>query len=159
MWLIITGEQCHQISPTITYQIFRQRFDVEHLHRFGKQRLLMTLPILDFRFWILDWRGKVSRGEDGEQITHNRKSKIQNPKLIRPWERYLEAPNETQIMSPSAVQRDFQRIISKIEKPGNSPKSRGIPTGRVTGQRLPKRSPQPVVKSKSKSKPEQPKAA
>jgi len=42
MWLMIIGDQREQISPTVTYLSFRQRFDVEHLHRFCKQRLLMT---------------------------------------------------------------------------------------------------------------------
>jgi len=154
MWLVITGEQRQQISPTVTYQIFRQRFDVEHLHRFGKQRLLMTKyqtpEVKHEENWIrLVMLAYVELWAARKLATH----------LPRPWERYQDAPTETQIMSPSAVQRDFQRIISEIEKPGNSPKPRGISTGRVRGQTLPKRSPQPVMKSKSKLRPEQKKAA
>ncbi|TBR56926.1 hypothetical protein B4U84_26135 [Westiellopsis prolifica IICB1] len=78
--------------------------------------------------------------------------------LPRPWERYLKPQHDT-IMTPSTVQRDFQRIISEIGKPGHSPKPRGNSLGRVTGQTQPKRSQHPVVKKPSKSKPNKPKAA
>ncbi|CDN12917.1 hypothetical protein RintRC_7209 [Richelia intracellularis] len=51
-------------------------------------------------------------------------------------------------MTPSTVQGDFQRIISKIGKPGDSPKPRGNSTGRVAGQSQPKPEKHPVVKNK-----------
>ena len=55
-------------------------------------------------------------------------------------------------MTPSTVQRDFQRIISKIGKPGHSPKPRGNSTGRVAGQSQPKPEKHPVVKNKKMNK-------
>ena len=42
MWLIVVGEKREEISPTLAYSCYRQRFDIEHMLRFGKQRLLMT---------------------------------------------------------------------------------------------------------------------
>jgi hypothetical protein len=41
MWLIVIGEKRNCISPVIAYQTYRQRFDIEHMLRFKKQRLLM----------------------------------------------------------------------------------------------------------------------
>jgi hypothetical protein len=43
MWLIVIGDQREEISPTLAYQSFKQRFDIEHMFRFSKQRLLMKL--------------------------------------------------------------------------------------------------------------------
>ena len=57
------------------------------------------------------------------------------------------------------VQRDFQRIISEIGKPGHFPKPRGNSTGRVTGDTQPKRCKHPIVKNRSKSTPNKQKAA
>jgi hypothetical protein len=42
MWLIVIGDQREEISPTVAYNSYRQRYDIEHMLRFGKQRLLMT---------------------------------------------------------------------------------------------------------------------
>ena len=42
MWLIVIGDRREEISPIVAYSSFRQRFDIEHMFRFSKQRLLMT---------------------------------------------------------------------------------------------------------------------
>ncbi|KAF3886748.1 MULTISPECIES: hypothetical protein [Nostocales] len=42
MWLIVIGQRREEISPLIAYQTYRQRYDIEHFNRFGKQRLLMS---------------------------------------------------------------------------------------------------------------------
>jgi IS4 transposase len=42
MWLIVSGTQRQELSPHVTYSSYRQRFDIEHMLRFSKQRLLMT---------------------------------------------------------------------------------------------------------------------
>ncbi len=42
MWLIVFGSQRQRLSSVDVYQSYRQRFDIEHMLRFGKQRLLMT---------------------------------------------------------------------------------------------------------------------
>ena len=42
MWLIVIGKQRQRVSSVKVYQSYRQRFDIEHMLRFGKQRLLMT---------------------------------------------------------------------------------------------------------------------
>lgn len=42
MWLIAIGRRRHQLTCLDIYHSYRQRFDLEHLWRFGKQRLLMA---------------------------------------------------------------------------------------------------------------------
>ena len=153
MWLIVIGDQREQISPTVAYQSFRQRFDIEHMFRFSKQRLLMT------EFQTPD----VKHEENWIRLVMLSYAQLWAASYLashlpRPWERYLKPQSDT-IMTNSAVQRDFQRIISEIGKPGHSPKPRGNSTGRVTGQTQPKRSQHPVVKKSSKSTPNKQKAA
>jgi DDE superfamily endonuclease len=153
MWLIVIGDQREQISPIVAYQSFRQRFDIEHMFRFSKQRLLMT------EFQTPD----VKHEENWIRLVMLAYTQLWAAKhlashLPRPWERYLK-PHNDKIVTPSVVQRDFQTIISVIGKPGHSPKPRGNSTGRVTGQTQSKRSNHPVVKKQSKSTPNKQKAA
>ena len=153
MWLIVIGDQREEISPTVAYQSFRQRFDIEHMLRFSKQRLLMTqfqTPDIEHEEnWIRSVLLAYAQLWAAKDLASH---------LPRPWERYLEQNND-KIVTPSVVQRDFQRIISEIGKPGHSPKPRGNSIGRVTGHTQPKRSKHPVVKKKSKSTPNKQKAA
>ncbi len=72
--------------------------------------------------------------------------------LPRSWERYL--PQKTEgFLSPSMVQRDMQRIITKIGTPANLPKRRGYSAGRATGMIQTKRTRHQVIK---KAKPPEP---
>jgi len=153
MWLIVIGQRREEISPSVAYQSFRQRFDIEHMFRFGKQRLLMTefqTPDVEHEEnWIrLVMLSYVQLWAAKELAEH----------LPRPWERYLE-PHNDKIVTPSVVQRDFQRIISEIGTPARSPKTRGNSIGRVQGQTQTQRTKHPVVKKQSKSTPDKQKAA
>lgn len=146
MWLIVIGSQRQRLTSVEVYQSYRQRFDIEHMLRFGKQRLLMTqfqTPEVEHEEnWIrLVMLAYVQLWAAKELACY----------LPKPWERYLIKQNSDTIMTPSSVQRDFQRIISEIGKPGHSPKPRGNSTGRVTGQIQPKRSKHPVLKKGKKS--------
>lgn len=42
MWLIVIGSRREELSLIDCYESDRQRYDLEHLFRFGKQKLLMT---------------------------------------------------------------------------------------------------------------------
>jgi len=153
MWLIVIGDRRQEISPTVANKSFRQRFDIEHLFRFGKQRLLMTQfqtpDVVHEENWIrLVMLSYVQLWAAKDLATY----------LPRPWER----PNRTTnlpIVTPSVVQRDFHRIISQIGKPGHSPKHRGNSSGRMAGHTQPKRPVHPVVKKQSKSTLKKQKAA
>ena len=41
LWLIVVGEKRENLELKDIYSSYRQRFDLEHYFRFGKQRLLM----------------------------------------------------------------------------------------------------------------------
>jgi hypothetical protein len=150
MWLIVMGERREEISPLVAYQSYRERFGVEHFFRFGKQRLLMTqfqTPELEHEE---NWIRLVLLAY--VQLWAARELATQLPK---PWERYLKQNNDS-TLTPSTVQRNFQRIISEIGKPGHSPKTRGNSTGRAAGQTQTKRVKCPVIKKGQKSnKPQQ----
>jgi DDE superfamily endonuclease len=153
MWLIVMGEQRGHITLAEVYSCYRQRFDIEHMFRFKKQRLLMT----NFQ------TTEVKREENWIRLVMLAYVQLWAAKqlsihLPRPWERYLQQ-NHDKIVSPSTVQRDFQRIISEVGKPGNSPKPRGNATGRVRGQTQTKRVKHPVIKKSQKSNIPQPKTA
>jgi hypothetical protein len=153
MWLVVIGDRREEISPPVAYQSFRQRFDIEHMFRFSKQHLLMTQfqtpDVKHEENWIrLVMLAYAQLCAAKDLATH----------LPRPWERYLKPETDT-IMTPSAVQRDFQRIISEIGTPARSPKTRGNSIGRVQGQAQTQRTKHPVVKKQSKSTPDKQKAA
>lgn len=153
MWLIVTGEERERISLAEVYYCYRQRFDIEHMFRFKKQRLLMTnyqTPEVEYEEnWIrLVMLAYVQLWAAKDLSNY----------LPRPWES-VQKPNNDKIVSPSTVQRDFQRIISEIGKPGNSPKATCNSTGRVRGQTQTKRVKHPVIKKSKKSNISQPQAA
>ena len=42
MWLIVLGQGRTEVTSVESYWAYQQRFDLEHMLRFGKQRLLMS---------------------------------------------------------------------------------------------------------------------
>lgn len=69
--------------------------------------------------------------------------------LPRSWERYLPYSRDERI-TPTVVQRDFNRIISQIGTPAFSSKRRGFSTGRAVGQSQTPRPRHPVLKKGAK---------
>lgn len=69
--------------------------------------------------------------------------------LPRSWERHLQRMTQANI-TPSAVQRDFTRIIAEIGSPSAAPKLRGKSLGRAIGQSQAPRTCQKVVKKGTK---------
>lgn len=145
LWLIIVGKRRDEINLLDLYEAYRQRFDIEHYFRFGKQKLLMTA----FQ------TPEVDREKNWWQIVQLAYTQLwlAGPlaqQLPRPWEKYLPY-TEGQIASPSQVQRDFGRIIHQLGTPANSPKVRHKGTGRPRGSTLPPRTRHSVVKKGKKS--------
>ena len=148
LWLLTIGARREELSLFDIWKAYRQRYDLEHFFRFGKQRLLMNA------YQTPD----VEREENWWQIAQlaylqlwMARSLAQN--LPKPWQRYL--PNQNpELATPSATQRDFGRIIRQIGTPADAPKPRGKSPGRAKGQRLTPRLRQPVIKKSSK-KPDQ----
>ena len=75
--------------------------------------------------------------------------------LPRPWERYLPQPPEGCI-TPSNVQRDWNRITAQMGTPAVAPKPRGKSPGRLKGQSQTPRKRQPVIKKGKKVEKKQP---
>jgi hypothetical protein len=144
MWLLALGQRRIEITPVESYWAYRQRFDLEHMLRFGKQRLLMsafqTPEVEHEQNWIqLVLLACVQLWAAKELLTH----------LPRLWECYLK-PTVDKKITPSLVQRDYQRIISQIGTPANSPKHRGFSPGRTHGEFQPPRPRHKIVKKDKK---------
>ena len=144
MWLTVIGERRDQLSLIEVWHAYRQRVDVEHFFRFGKQRLLTTAyqtPDLEHEqnWWQICQLAYL-------QLFVARELAVALP---RPWERYLPA-FQTKDASPSMVQRDFLRIIGTIEPKPAFPKPRGKSPGRAKGERPTPRERQKVIRKGKK---------
>jgi hypothetical protein len=140
MWLLVIGPRRAELSLVEIWEAYRQRYDLEHFFRFGKQRLLLTAGQTP----------DVRRAENWWQIVQLAYAQLWlaqplAPALPRPWERYLPAAAPGSA-SPATVQRDFGRIIAAVGTPAQAPKPRGITPGRVKGFRPTPRTPQTVIK-------------
>ena len=140
LWLLAMGRRRREVSLLKTWQVYGQRFDMEHFFRFGKQRLLLTAyqtPSVNHEenWWRIVCLAYV-------QLWLARSLPQTMP---RPWERSLPQPPPGDA-SPTTVQRDFSRIIRQIGTPADVPKLRGYSPGRAKGQRQGRRERQPVVK-------------
>ena len=146
MWLIVIGSRRHELSLLECHQAYGQRYDLEHLFRFGKQKLLMTAYSTP----------EVHHEENWFQLTllayvNLWKARKLATVLPRPWESYLTQTEVVKI-TPSLVQRDFYRIISQLGTPAQSPKRRGYFPGRIKGEKKLPRTRHQVIKKQSKRK-------
>jgi len=140
MWLIVIGERRGELSSLQSYQSYRQRFDLEHSFRFGKQNLLLTAfetPDVEHE---QQWVQFVLLAYVQLWAAH-----FLAVSLPRPWEKHLLTVSSTRI-SPSKVQQDWFRIISQLGSPAVSPKPRGYSSGRKSGESQSPRSRPPVIK-------------
>jgi hypothetical protein len=140
LWLIVVGERRHELSALDIYEAYRQRFDLEHFFRFGKQKLLMDsfqTPVVkhEENWWRIVALAYLQLWV-ASRCAHN---------LPRPWERYLPA-TQNKVVSPASVQRDLQRVIRQIGTSAQSPKRRGKSPGRCQGVCLTPRPHLPVVR-------------
>lgn len=143
LWLIVFGQERRQLRNCEAYQAYRQRFNLEHGIRFGKQHLLMTQlqtpDVTTEERWV-QFSGLASAQLwAARTLVHS---------LPRPWQQYLPAYRQG-LNSPSIVQRDFSRIIRSIGTPAQSVKPRGKSPGRRQGFTLNPRPKRPIVKRSS----------
>ncbi|EAM52129.1 conserved hypothetical protein [Crocosphaera watsonii WH 8501] len=152
MWLIVIGSRRDELSLVDCYQCYRQRYDMEHLFRFGKQRLLMTSYLTPdvhheenwFKLTLLSY----------VNLWAARKLAVVLP---RDWEQYLKT-NKSIKITPSLVQRDFSRIITTLGTFAKFPKRRGFSSGRIKGYKKAPRTRHDVIKKGSKKSTENLKA-
>jgi hypothetical protein len=153
MWLGVFGERRRELSLVDARGVYTQRFDEEHYFRFGKQRMLMTAFETP----------EVRREENWMQIVPLAYTQLWLARGLAqtmpyPWERY-QPQRESQVLSPSMVQRDFGRIIREIGTPAQPPKPRGNSGGRPKGTKLERRTRHSVVRKGQKSRKTAPKLA
>jgi len=146
MWLIVIGSRRHELTLNECHQAYGQRYNLEHLFRFGKQKLLMTAYSTP----------EVEHEENWFQLTllsyvNLWKARKLATVLPRPWEYYLSSTEAVKI-TPSLIQRDFYRIIAQLGTPAQSPKRRGYSPGRIKGHKKVPRTRHQVIKKQSKRK-------
>ena len=147
MWLMAQGERCAELSLKQIFESYRQRFDIEHYFRFGKQNLLLD------KFQTTD----TEHEENWWQLTllayvqlYLAKDASQN--CPYDWEKHW-AKNQEAIPSPSHVMRDFQRLLTEIGTPAAESTTRGIPAGRKKGEtQIPRPDQSVIYKSNSKKR-------
>jgi hypothetical protein len=141
MWIMVQGERRHELTPVMIYESYRQRFDMEHFFRFGKQQLLMDKTQTPETLHEEAWVQLTSLAYVQLYLSRNIAERLPHP-----WERYLpeHAAHLSGPVSPSQAQRDFARIVEETGTPAKAPEQRGVSPGRARGERLEKRPRQPV---------------
>jgi hypothetical protein len=134
LWLIVFGRCRKELSLLDIWDAYRQRYDLEHFFRFGKQRLLMDAYQTSETEHEENWWSLVQLAY--LQLWFARE---QANRMPRPWERYLsrfrsEGKQSSSVASPSDVQRDLIRVLRQIGTPARDPIRRGNAPGRSTGQ-------------------------
>lgn len=147
LWLIATGKRRHELSLLDIFNSYRQRFDLEHFFRFGKDRLLMnktqTPDVLHEEAW---WQFAIFSYAQLYLARNMAENKL------RPWEKYSKtARSPIQEKSPTQTQRDFDRIIREIGTPAKPPKPRKKNLGRLYGDLQPKRVHYPIIQKGKKN--------
>lgn len=153
LWLGLWGKAQEELTLEEAFWAYRNRFDLEHFFRFGKQRLLLDqfqtpelenqqnwLQIVDLAYWLL-WVAK-------EEAQHQAKK----------WQQYdprFQQRKDNQLPpSPSVVQQQLAAIILSFEQEPFRPKVQIKGQGRAKGTTFKKRPPQPIKKKGKKRKKE-----
>ncbi len=151
MWLGVWGKRAMELTAEEIYWSYRNRYDIEHFFRFGKQKLLLDkfqtpdedhlqnwMEVVNLAYWLLF----VGRKE----AKH----------VSRKWQQY--DPNYKNRISmgldvtPSQVQLQLSSIIWGFDQSPFLPKLQIKGKGRQIGDTQPKREHYPVNKKKKKRK-------
>ena len=123
------------------YNIYKRRFDIDHFFRFGKRKLLLnsfqTPKVESEENWL--WIAGLSQW----MLYFAKQHAAYHP---LPWEK-----KGRELLNPSQVQRDYERIIKEMAQQAKFPKRRGNSNGRPFGTKLPKRQRHKIIR-KSKIK-------
>lgn len=151
MWLGVWGEEQAALSAEEIYWAYRNRYDIEHFFRFGKQSLLLDkfqtpdeehlqnwLDIVDLAYWLLF----VAK----QEAKH----------VCRKWQQYdpglKNRVRHDLTVTPSQVQLQLLSIILGFDQSPFLPKVQIKGKGRPIGQTQPKRKRYPVLELKKKKK-------
>lgn len=146
LWLTASGTRRLELSLLDIFNSYRQRFDIEHFFRFGKNRLLMDrIQTPDVRHEESWWQ-LVMIAYAQLYLSRTIANSLPNP-----WEKYLPSFKATgAIKQPTQVQNDFERIIQAIGTPAKPPKPRKKAPGRKLGDTQVKRICHAIVKKGKK---------
>ena len=147
MWLGVWGKRRKELKGEEIFWCYRNRFDIEHFFRFGKQNLLLDkyqtpdeehlqnwLEVVNLAYWLL-WLGK-------DEAKHETLKWRQYDKNTKNRKKYGLS------VDPSQVQRQMEGIILSFEQEPFLPKQQIKSKGRKLGQIMPKREKYPVRKKK-----------
>jgi len=151
MWLGVWGKRRKELGAEEISWAYRNRYDIEHFFRFGKQRLLLDkfqtpdeehlqnwMEVVSLAYWLL-FIGK-------DEARHT----------CRKWQQY-DKNYQQRIkydlnVSPSQVQLQMSSIILGFEQNPFLPKPRIKGKGRKAGYKCTERKLYPVLKKKKKTK-------
>ena len=152
LWLGLCGDRRAEIMLDEVFDYYSSRYDIEHVFRFGKDKLLFdsyeTPDVTHEESW---WRLATLAYA---QLYFSREDVTLLPKK---WERYLDSykkisGTQKQVATPSQTQRWFSYVLEEIGSPAKKPVPRGNPQGRPSGETQEKRVKSNVIfKSKPKN--------
>jgi len=151
MWLCVWGVRRMDLRAEEIYWAYRNRYDIEHFFRFGKQKLLLDkyqtpdedhfqnwMEVVNMAYWLLF----VGKGE----AKHT----------CRKWQQYdknyKNRVNYELEVTPSQVQLQLAGIILEFDQTDFLPKLQIKGNGRKLGQTQPKRKKFPVWKKRKERK-------
>ena len=105
LWLLVMGQRRREVSLLQAYEAYRQRYDLEHFFRFGKNHLLLDCYRTPEVEYEENWVELACLA-----YTQLWLARFLAVSLPRPWERYLPERKEREVPGPSEVQRDLGRI-------------------------------------------------
>jgi hypothetical protein len=147
LWLIAAGKRRHELSLLDIFNSYRQRFDLEHFFRFGKNCLLMNKTQTPDVNHEEAWWQLVMLAYAQLFLARNMAKNTS-----RPWEKYSPALRSSiQEKSPTQTQRDFERIIREIGTPAKPLKHQNKSKGRQLGDLQVKRQIHSIVLKSKKS--------
>jgi len=151
MWLCIWGERRMDLTAEEIYWAYRNRYDIEHFFRFGKQRLLLDkyqtpdedhfqnwMEVVNLSYWLL-FVGK----DEAKHTCHKWQKYDKN---------YKNRVKYDKDVTPSQAQNQMAGIILDFDQDPFLPKVQIKGKGRQTGQTLTKRDKHPVLKKEKKKK-------
>lgn len=151
MWLRVWGERRMELSGEQIYWSYRNRYDIEHFFRFGKQRLLLDkyqtpdeehlqnwMEIVKLAYWLLYVGEQEAKHHclKWRQYDKNYKNRVKYDMKV----------------TPSQVPQQMTHIILGVEQSPFLPKLQINGKGRQLGDTQLKREQYPILEKKNKRK-------
>jgi len=145
LWIAITGKRRHEVSMETAYATYRQRYDIEHFFRFGKQKLLLNAFQTPDTEHEEAWWKFVPLAYIQLYLASNLAEA-----LPKPWERYLDEyrnpdNNKPGFQTPTQTQRAFGALLKQLDNPARPCVPRGKTQGRRAGESLGKRETSEII--------------